>query len=197
LREQSGDTDKAIADYRLALARDKNLTGARTALAAVEDRIEKARVAAREQAEQMKAAAAQKPGAKKSRVKTAKAEPHETKAEPPETVAAPMPVARPEPEVTGTIEAAKPASRIKRETRRETKRERAIREYKERREAALEKIRHQRAQRAEQARRAPQAPMRDLSPAEKRRLYFRALEQKQRAAQHRGRREANFADAFR
>jgi hypothetical protein len=39
--------------------------------------------------------------------------------------------------------------------------------------------------------------LRELTPAEKRRLYFQALEQKNGAAQRRTGREARFTDAFR
>jgi tetratricopeptide (TPR) repeat protein len=190
VREQTGDIAKAVADYKLALARDGKLNDARLALAAIEER------------------RASEADAKKAGLKNAKpGKPTRlAKSEPGEAVVAPIPESKPEakadqaPEVTGTIPepAAKPAGRAKPETKREakheSKRERALRETKERKEAtrkANESRQH--SQRAQ----APQRELRDLTPAEKRRLYFQALDQKNRAAPRRTGREARFTDAFR
>lgn len=174
--ETSGSDDKAIADYKAALAHDGKSNDARMALAAIDARQrEKSKIAARGHAA---AAEAKKPETKKSERA---------------------------PEVTGTIPEpdAKPVKRVTRETKaaakHETKRERTLREASERRDAARKtQEARQRAQTSRQtSRQAPQQELRDLTPSEKRRLYFRALEQKARAQQGRGGREVRFTDAFR
>ena len=196
--ERSGDSEKAAADYKLALSHDKKLNEARSALAAIEERREA----------EAKAKLAEAKAAKSA--KTAKAT-RLARSEPAESVVTPIPEAKPErkpeakpqsaPDVTGTIpdSVAKPAKRKAHETRQpikhETKRERALREAKEGREAVRKTAAAR--PRVQTTRQAPQQDLRDLTPAEKRRLYFRALEQKARAQQGRNGREARFTDAFR
>lgn len=199
-REQGGDADKAIADFKLALARDAKLNEARAAIAAVEQRRESARLAEESKAKLAKAGALDKTPAGKSR---------KTKV----AVATPLPEARPAPsaeaapEVTGAIPP--PGANPEPQIRRETARERANREVRERKKAEREA--REAAHRAHETRarthlskiiqvppkHVAHAPPRELTPSEKRRLYFQALEQRQRAEQSHSRRAGNFNDVFR
>ena len=128
------------------------------------------------------------------------------KSEPGETAATPIPESRPEtradtaPEVTGTIPepvakpVTKPVTKQAKKIKHETKRERAVREAQELkdRKVAARKT-HGSRERAQRA----QAQLRELTPSEKRRLYFQAIEQKSRAEQRRTGRGPRFTDLFR
>ena len=173
-RERNGERDKAVADYKLALARDGNLREAQKALSSAlgEDR------------QPVKRAALPEPIADTStdapdavRVATPLPLPRPgTGSKPtalkPEPVSTPEVAARPEPapETTASIPpaAAKPDAQPDRK-RRETARERAKREYEARQRARYER----------QLRSARQRT-RELTPSEKRRLYFEQLKQEER-----------------
>ena len=162
--EQAEQPDMAIADYKMALTHDRNLSEAHGALA-------------RAMAEQRK---------RQTHVAL-----REDKAEP-TPMPMPMPAAKPEitPQAKPDITASTPATAekaAKRQDRKahETARERTKREFERRKQA-----RHERA--IPTVRQRPH----ELSPSEKRRLYFEALEQRRRAEQNRRRQDTRFTDIW-